>query len=84
MPAGGVERDDTLLYSESAGRFIVTVAREDREAFEEHLKGLPCACVGRVVKAERLTIRGLGSGSLLSVGLRRLRSAWKRPFGGLI
>jgi phosphoribosylformylglycinamidine synthase len=84
VPAAGVERDDTLLYSESAGRFIVTVAPEDREAFEEQVKGLPRACVGRVVKAERLTIRGLGGGSLLSVGLRRLRSAWKRPFGSLI
>jgi len=84
MPAEGVERDDTLLYSESAGRFIVTIAPEDREAFNEYVKGLPCACVGRVVKAERLTIRGRGGESLLSVGLRRLRSAWKRPFGDLI
>jgi phosphoribosylformylglycinamidine (FGAM) synthase-like enzyme len=84
VPAEGVEREDTLLYSESAGRFIVTVAPEDCAAFEEHLKDLPFACVGRVVKAERFTIRGLRGGSLLSVGLRRLRSAWKRPFGGLI
>jgi phosphoribosylformylglycinamidine synthase len=82
--AEGVERDDTLLYSESAGRFIVTIAPEDREAFNEYVKGLSCACVGRVVKAERLTIRGRGGESLLSVGLRRLRSAWKRPFGDLI
>jgi phosphoribosylformylglycinamidine synthase II len=84
VPAEGVERDDTLLYSESAGRFIVTVAPEDCAAFEEHLKDLPFACVGRVVKAERLTIRARGGESILSVGLRRLRSEWKRPFGSLI
>jgi phosphoribosylformylglycinamidine synthase len=84
VPREGVERDDTLLYSESQGRFIVTVAPEDREAFEDHVKGLPCACLGRVVKRERLVIRGLGGNTLVSVGIRQLKSAWKRPFGGLI
>jgi phosphoribosylformylglycinamidine synthase len=83
-PREGVERDDTLLYSESQGRFIVTVAPEDREAFEEHFKVLPCACVGRVLKRERLTIRGLGGDALMSIGIRQLKSAWKRPFGDLI
>ena len=84
VPREGVERDDTLLYSESQGRFIVTVAPEDQEAFEEHLKGLPCACVGRVVKKERLTIRGLEGNTLVNVGIRQLKSTWKRPFGGLM
>jgi phosphoribosylformylglycinamidine (FGAM) synthase-like enzyme len=34
VPSEGVDRDDTLLFSESAGRFIVTVAPDNQAAFE--------------------------------------------------
>jgi phosphoribosylformylglycinamidine synthase len=83
VPAEGVKREETLLYSESAGRFIVSVAPEDRTAFEERFKGLPCSCVGRVMEKEKLTVRALTGEVLFSVGLRQLKSAWKKPFGNL-
>jgi phosphoribosylformylglycinamidine synthase len=83
VPAEGVKRDDILLYSESVGRFIVTVAPEDRAEFEEKFKGLPCGCVGMVTENKKLTIRGLEGKVLLNVGLRQLKSAWKKPFGKL-
>jgi phosphoribosylformylglycinamidine synthase len=84
VPAVGVEREDTLLYSESPGRFVVTVAPEDRKAFEERFRDLPCACVGRVVARERLTVRDLSGKTLFSIGIRQLKSSWKKPFGTLI
>jgi phosphoribosylformylglycinamidine (FGAM) synthase-like enzyme len=34
VPSEGVDRDDTLLFSESAGRFIVTVVPDNQAAFE--------------------------------------------------
>jgi phosphoribosylformylglycinamidine synthase II len=83
VPAEGVKRDDVLLYSESAGRFIVTVAPEDRAEFEERFKGLPWGCVGLVTESKKLTIRGLEGKVLLNVGLRQLKTAWKKPFGNL-
>jgi phosphoribosylformylglycinamidine synthase len=83
VPAVGVKRDDILLYSESAGRFIVTVAPEDRAEFEEKFKGLPWGCVGMVTENKKLTIRGLEGKVLLNVGLRQLKTAWKKPFGKL-
>jgi phosphoribosylformylglycinamidine synthase len=83
VPAEGVEREDTLLYSESAGRFIVSVAPEDRAEFERRFQGLPFARVGRVTEGEQLKVRGLNGGRLFHVGLRQLRSAWKKPFGKL-
>ncbi len=83
VPADGVEREDILLYSESAGRFIVSVAPEDRVAFEERFRGLACSCVGRVTAKEKLTVRSLTGKVLFSVGLRQLKAAWKKPFGNL-
>jgi phosphoribosylformylglycinamidine synthase len=83
VPAEGVKRDDILLYSESAGRFIVTVAPEDRVEFEERFKGLACGCVGMVTENKKLTVRGLQGKVLLNVGLRQLKAAWKKPFGKL-
>jgi phosphoribosylformylglycinamidine synthase len=83
VPAEGVEQDDTLLYSESAGRFIVSVAPEDRAEFEERFEGLPCGCIGRVTEKQRLTARGLAGKVLFNVGLQQLKSAWKKPFGNL-
>ncbi|MEJ5300617.1 MAG: phosphoribosylformylglycinamidine synthase subunit PurQ [Thermodesulforhabdaceae bacterium] len=34
VPTTGIDRNDYILFSESAGRFIVTVAPENREKFE--------------------------------------------------
>ncbi len=79
----GVEREDTLLYSESTGRFLVTVAPKDKAVFEESFKNLPCSFIGRVTRKEKLTIRGLGGKILFSVGLGPLKSAWKKPFRDL-
>jgi len=42
-------RDDKILFSESLGRFIVSVAPEDQKRFEALFNGLPCACVGEVL-----------------------------------
>jgi phosphoribosylformylglycinamidine (FGAM) synthase-like enzyme len=83
IPAEGVERDDILLYSESAGRFIVTVAPEHRVHFEERLAGLPCACIGRVTATGKVKIRGLAGKVLFNVDLQQLKRAWKKTFANL-
>jgi phosphoribosylformylglycinamidine synthase II len=51
---------DVALFSESGGRFVVTVAAKDAAAFSEHFAGLPCHRIGVVTSdgSLRLTIRG--------------------------
>ena len=83
VPAEGVKRDDVLLYSESAGRFIVTVAPQDRDRFEERFKDLPCACVGRVTGGKKVKVRGLAGKVLFNVDLQQLKRAWKKTFANL-
>ena len=82
-PCSGVAGDHQLLFAESAGRFLVTVAAARAGQFEEIFKGQPWACIGRVTEAARLRMVGLRGTRLMDVGLEELRHAWQEPFGDL-
>jgi phosphoribosylformylglycinamidine synthase II len=84
VPRHQVDRDDTLLFSESAGRFIITVDPARREAFEDIFKGNGWACVGVVTEQPDLVIRGLAQQTVLAVPVKNLKAAWKKTFGKLI
>jgi phosphoribosylformylglycinamidine synthase subunit PurSL len=84
VPAAGVDRSDTLLFSESAGRFIVTLAPDHEEAFRTLFADLPAACVGEVTATPQLEIAGVDGKGLAKLPVDVMKSAWKRPFGDLI
>lgn len=84
VPADVAVRTDAILFSESAGRFIVTVAPGNRKDFESILKGLPFACIGEVTENRELVINGPNNRKLVSITVDDLKKAWKRPFGDLI
>jgi phosphoribosylformylglycinamidine synthase len=84
VPADNVKRDDTLLFSESAGRFIVTVDPASRTAFEKTFSGLACSCIGHVSAETDVVIEGLAGNLLVSTTVQDLKAAWKKPFGDLI
>ncbi|MFH1351012.1 MAG: phosphoribosylformylglycinamidine synthase subunit PurS [Pseudomonadota bacterium] len=76
---------DTLhLYSESAGRFVITVAPENRDAFEGLFKGLPVGHVGFTTESERFKVFGKEDSLIIEEDIIGLIEAWKRPFGELI
>ncbi|MCP3922760.1 MAG: phosphoribosylformylglycinamidine synthase [Desulfobacterales bacterium] len=81
--ADKIDREDTILFSESAGRFIVTVSEENKEVFEKIFKGLPCECIGSVTDKNTLSIKGFDK-EIVSVSVNELLSAWKAPFGEMI
>jgi phosphoribosylformylglycinamidine synthase len=83
VPVDHVARDDTILFSESAGRFIVTVDPARRRAFEKHFSGLACGCLGQVTAQDDIVIKGLKGATLISTKVRDLKAAWKAPFGDL-
>jgi phosphoribosylformylglycinamidine synthase len=84
VPADQIERDDLLLFSESAGRFIATVNPAHRVAFEDIFKGSVCANVGRVSEQPQLIFQGLEQSTILNVPVEDLKAAWKMTFGDLI
>ncbi len=84
MPGNEGLRDDSLLFSESAGRFIVTLDPDNRMPFEEIFKGDRCACIGTVTDDSAMVVRGLEQQTIISVPVAELKTAWKKPFGDLI
>jgi phosphoribosylformylglycinamidine synthase len=79
VPARRVARDDFLLFSESAGRFVVTVAPQDQQAFEETLQGLAWARIGTVTADARLAVNGLGGRRIIDLDCRQIKEAWQAP-----
>jgi len=76
--AARFERDDYLLFSESNTRFLCEVATNRRAAFERHLRGLPCAPVGRTTEAGRLVVFGLNGDEVVNLELGEAEAAWRR------
>jgi phosphoribosylformylglycinamidine synthase subunit PurSL len=68
--------EDGALFSESNGRFVVTVAPEDADAFTGRFEGLPCRRVGTVTATTRIEAR-LHRRVVLDTDALELKVAWK-------
>ena len=79
VPAEDVHRDDYLLFSESQGRFVVTVHPENKNAFQRVLAGQIWGEVGRVRHDDRFEVRGLEGGAIVQTTIQALKNAWKKP-----
>ena len=77
-------QDDILLFSESAGRFIITIDPAYQSAFEALFTGLPCALIGKVKAKTDLVIQGQKGQIILSTPVKSLKQAWQRPFKDLL
>ena len=75
---------EKALFSESAGRFIVTVSEDNRQIFEKLCKGLPCACLGTVTdQHDRLKI-ALNGSPVVDLQVCALDLAYNKTFGDMI
>jgi phosphoribosylformylglycinamidine synthase len=68
---------DVALFSESNGRFVVSVAAAHAEDFESRFAGLPCRRMGRVTGEPRLFLRRHGD-ILLDLPVEALREHFRR------
>ena len=67
---------DVALFSESNGRFVVTVAERDVAALEAIFHGLPCRRIGAVTAAQSLRVT-LGGKLRISLDVAAMKSAYK-------
>jgi len=81
--AEALEEDWRVLFSESNGRFVVTVAPDKAAAFEAVMAGRPCARVGRVTEAPRLRILGLAGRPVVEGDVFALKERWKSVLRGV-
>ena len=75
---GAAPRRAGLLFSESAGRIVVTVPPAMAPRMDELFRGLPCAAVGEVTGDDRLTVLD-GGDPVAAWPVADLVRAWKTP-----
>ncbi len=80
VPARGIFRDDFLLFSESASRFIVSVAEKHMEAFTTRFRSIPYGILGRTTQDRAFMVRGLQGKIIINMPVEVLLEAWQAPF----
>jgi phosphoribosylformylglycinamidine synthase len=74
-----IDRDDFILFSESNSRFLVEVAPESKDTFEQVMKTTSFAAIGQVTGGETVRVYGLNGRKVVSATLEKLKEAWQRP-----
>ncbi len=74
-----IDRDDFILFSESNSRFLVEVAPECQDEFEETMSEVSLSAIGQVTESELLEIYGVDGRKVLALPLGELKEAWQRP-----
>ncbi len=75
----GIDRNDTVLFSESNSRFIVEIEPQDQKNFERILKGVPFGLVGRVEETSEFVVYGLKQEVCVCADINDLKTAWQEP-----
>ncbi len=68
--------DGRRLFSESCGRFFVTVPKAGAAEFETIFAGLPFGLVGEVTEDPELVVTGRSGGQILRENIFSLRESW--------
>ncbi len=79
VPYRGKKRDDYILFSESASRFVVTIHPKDQAKFEKLLAGQVAREIGFVTSDGLLQISGLSGKIIIKEKIGKLKAAWQAP-----
>jgi phosphoribosylformylglycinamidine synthase len=79
VPSSAIGRDDTLLFSESQSRFVVTIPPPAQEAFETLMEGVAFSHVGTVLSEGLLKIDGMRGNRIVEEDIGALKAAWQKP-----
>ena len=79
-PAAGKLSAHQMLFSESSGRFVVSVKKKDEKKFRQAMRGAAFARIGQVSKIGVLSL-SLSGTQLVFVPVASLSSSWKKTMG---
>ncbi|HYA14405.1 MAG TPA: AIR synthase-related protein, partial [Syntrophales bacterium] len=79
VPSSGINRDDTLLFSESQSRFVVTISPAAKESFKEMMRETAFNQVGTVLTERFLKIAGIRGNMIVEEDISELKAAWQKP-----
>jgi len=77
-----VQRLDHLLFSESQGRFVVTVDPAKRKEFESQSEGTAISCVGRVTEEKDFVVRYGPKEEFIRTTVDDMAESYNAPFRG--
>jgi len=80
MISDNVSRNDILLFSETQGRFLVSINPEKKEEFEKNFSETEARCIGKVTPDSRIKITGLDSSLLVDTDVEFAVEAYKGLF----
>jgi phosphoribosylformylglycinamidine synthase len=75
----GITRNDTLLYTETASRFVVTVPPQHRTAFCDIMRDCSYGEIGVVLEKPRFVVMGLAGNVVIDSDIAHLKEAWQQP-----
>ncbi|MEE9912122.1 MAG: phosphoribosylformylglycinamidine synthase [Deltaproteobacteria bacterium] len=79
VPYRGKKRNDYILFSETASRFVVTIHPRDREKFEKLLTGNVARKIGFVSSDGLFQVSGLSGKTIIKEKISKLKDAWQKP-----
>ena len=80
VPAEGIDRDDSLLFSEFQSRFVVTISPASRRRFEKMMDGCSAVSrIGTVLSEGLLKINGLRGERIIEEDIGHLKAVWQKP-----
>jgi phosphoribosylformylglycinamidine synthase len=75
----GMDRDDTLLYAETASRFVVTVPPQHGDAFRQIMQSCAIGEVGTVRETPDFLVVGQQGEVVIHSDIGALKEAWQQP-----
>ena len=79
VPREELGQSAVVLFSETPGRFVVTVSPRVTDTWEALMADQEMALVGTVTEERRLRVQGVAGTPLFDLDLDTLRDAWMRP-----
>jgi phosphoribosylformylglycinamidine synthase len=65
------------LFSESAGRFVISVKKKDEQKFRAAMRGVKCERIGEVTAGGNFEVSPAG-GEKIFIPVAKLRNYWKK------
>lgn len=79
VPYRGKKRDDYVLFSETASRFVVTIHPKDQARFEKLMTGNVAREIGFVTSDGLLHVSGVSGKTIIKEKIGKLKDAWQKP-----
>lgn len=77
---GDTKNDQETLFSESQGRLLVTVSRQNQQRFESLLKDQPHSCIGTVTYDDTVTVTGQSDTIIINTTIGQLLESYRSTF----